>query len=127
MKIAVLGAGAWGTAIGVVLAARHEVRLWARDAALAAALRSDRRNRRYLPQFPLPSALEATGDIGRALDGAELMLAAVTTGGLRATLRAVRDAGRVAPLIWLCKGFESGSARLPHQVCAEELDSGVPR
>jgi glycerol-3-phosphate dehydrogenase (NAD(P)+) len=127
MKIAVLGAGAWGTAIGIVLAARHEVRLWARDPALAEALRAERRNRRYLPNFPIPAALEPTGDLGRALDGAELMLAAVTVGGLRATLRAVREAGGTAPVVWLCKGFESGEARLPHQVGAEELAPGVPR
>ena len=127
MRIAVLGAGAWGTAIGIVLAARHEVRLWARDPALAQALRAERRNRRYLPNFPIPAALEPTGDLGRALDGAELLLAAVTVGGLRATLRAVREAGGTAPVVWLCKGFESGEARLPHQVCAEELAPGVPR
>jgi len=51
----------------------------------------------------------------------------VTTSGLRATLRAVRAAGGAAPIVWLCKGFESGGALLPHQVCAEELDAGVPR
>ena len=127
MKIAVLGAGAWGTAIGIVLAARHQVRLWARDAAFAESLRAERRNRRYLPNFPIPAALEPTGDLGRALDGAELMLAAVTVGGLRATLQAVRAAGGRAPLVWLCKGFESGEARLPHQVCAEELAPDIPR
>jgi glycerol-3-phosphate dehydrogenase (NAD(P)+) len=127
MKIAVLGAGAWGTAIGIVLAARHEVRLWARDPSLAEALRAERRNRRYLPAFPLPPALEPTVDLGAALDGAELMLAAVTVGGLRETLRAVRATGSRASIVWLCKGFESGEARLPHQVCAEELAPGVPR
>jgi glycerol-3-phosphate dehydrogenase (NAD(P)+) len=129
MKIAVLGAGAWGTAIGIVLAARHEVRLWARDPALAEALRAARSNRRYLPAFPLPPAVEPTADLDRALDGAGLILAAVTVGGLRSTLRALRAAGGAAPLVWLCKGFEfeSGEARLPHQVCAEELAPGVPR
>jgi glycerol-3-phosphate dehydrogenase (NAD(P)+) len=127
MKIAVLGAGAWGTAIGIVLAARHEVRLWARNAALVAALRAERSNQRYLPGFTLPATLEPTDDLGRALEGAELMLAAVATGGLRATLKAVNASGRGAPLVWLCKGFESGAARLPHEVCAEELAPGLPR
>lgn len=127
MKIAVLGAGAWGTAIGINLCARHEVSLWTRDAALAAALRAERANRRYLPGLTLPAALAATADLAGALAGAELVLAAVTTNGLRATLRAMRDAGREVPLLWLCKGFESGQARLPHQICAEELPGGVPR
>ena len=127
MKIAVLGAGAWGTAIGINLAARHDVRLWARDPAVVAALRADGVNRRYLPGFKLPPALAPVADLARALDGAGLVLAAVTTSGLRATLRAVRAAGCAAPLVWLCKGFESGQAKLPHQVCAEELPDGVPR
>ena len=127
MKIAVLGAGAWGTAIGINVAARHDVRLWARDPAVVAALRADGVNRRYLPGFKLPPALAPVADLARALDGAELILAAVTTNGLRATLRAVRAAGCAAPLVWLCKGFESGQAKLPHEVCAEEMPDGVPR
>ena len=127
MKIAVLGAGAWGTAISLVLSARHEVRLWARDAALIESLRADRGNRRYLPGFTLPAALALTDDLAQSLDAAELVLAAVPTNGLRATLRAMRSLGRDAPLVWLCKGFETGQARLPHQICAEELASGAPR
>jgi len=127
MRIAVLGAGAWGTSISVNLCSRHEVRLWARDAALVAALRAGRSNARYLPGVSLPSSLVLEDDLARALDGAELALAAVTTNGLRETLRRVRAAGRSAPVIWLCKGFESEQAKLPHQVCAEELAPSVPR
>src|SRR3970282_201604 len=126
MRIAVLGAGAWGTAISINLCARHEVRLWARDAAHVAALHADRVNLRYLPGFSLPPALMLEADLTRALEGAELMLAAVTTNGLRATLRAVCATARGAPLVWLCKGFESGQAKLPHQICAEELPDSVP-
>ena len=127
MKIAVLGAGAWGTAISIVLHARHEVRLWGRDAALIEALRADRANRRYLPGFTLPGSLALDGDLGVALKGADLILIAVITNGLREMLQRIRAAGSSAPLVWLCKGFESGQARLPHQVCAEELAPGVPR
>lgn len=127
MRIAVLGAGAWGTAIAIYLSARHEVRLWARDAGLAAALRAERRNRRYLPQFPLPPSLAPTDDLAASLEGAELMLAAVPTHGLRATLRAAKGVGRMVPVVWLCKGFEGDQANLPHQVCAEEVGAGVPQ
>jgi glycerol-3-phosphate dehydrogenase (NAD(P)+) len=127
MKIAVLGAGAWGTAISIALCARHEVRLWARDAALASALKADRANRRYLPGFELPPAIAPMQELARALDGAEMILVATTTDGLRATLRATRAAGCAAPLVWLCKGFESGAAKLPHQICAEELTKEVSR
>ena len=127
MKIAVLGAGAWGTSISVNLCVRHDVRLWARDAALVSALRADRANRRYLPGIGLPPALALEDDLARALDGAELALAAVTSNGLRAALRAMRGAGRETPLVWLCKGFESEQAKLPHQICSEELSASVPR
>jgi len=127
MKIAVLGAGAWGTAISIVLQARHEVTLWARDAALIEALRAERGNRRYLPGFALPPALSLSADLARTLDGAGLVLAAVTTNGLREMLRAAGSAGPVVPLVWLCKGFESGTARLPHQICTEELAPGTQR
>jgi glycerol-3-phosphate dehydrogenase (NAD(P)+) len=127
MKIAVLGAGAWGTAISLSLCTRHDVTLWARDAALLAAMRSSGSNERYLPGFPLPGTLGLAAALEQALDGAELALAAVTTNGLRATLRQVRAAGRGVPIVCLCKGYESEQARLPHQICAEELVAGVPR
>jgi glycerol-3-phosphate dehydrogenase (NAD(P)+) len=125
----VLGAGAWGTAIGIYLGSRHEVRLWTRDSVLAGAMRSERVNRRYLPGFPLPAALTIADDLASALSGAELSLLAVPTNGLRPTLRAVRAAGLAenARFVWLCKGFEAGQAVLPHQVCAEELPVNVPR
>ncbi|HKA44423.1 MAG TPA: NAD(P)H-dependent glycerol-3-phosphate dehydrogenase [Burkholderiales bacterium] len=127
MKIAVLGAGAWGTAIGITLARRHDVTLWARDAALLDVLRAARRNERYLPGFDLPPTLALASDIAVALDGAELILAAVTTNGLRETLRRAQQARTGVPLVWLCKGFESERARLPHEICAEELDVKAPR
>jgi glycerol-3-phosphate dehydrogenase (NAD(P)+) len=100
--------------------------LWARDASLIAALRSERANRRYLPGFAIPSSLALADDLAAALSDAELLLAAVPTNGLRAMLRAIRATGCTVPLVWLCKGFEAGQAILPHQVCAEELAAGVP-
>jgi glycerol-3-phosphate dehydrogenase (NAD(P)+) len=127
MKIAVLGAGAWGTAIAITLASRNEVTLWARDAALLAAMRAERTNRRYLPGFDLPSTVALHTDIAAALGGAELLLAAVTTNALREVLRRVRETDCGAALAWLCKGFESERAALPHQICAEELGSKTRR
>jgi glycerol-3-phosphate dehydrogenase (NAD(P)+) len=126
MKIAILGAGAWGTAIGIHLAQRHEVALWVRDAAQWSAMRSARSNERYLPGFTLPPDLVLQNDFASAVSRRELALVAVTTGGLRSTLRRVRQARCVMPLVWLCKGFEQPHAKLPHQVYAEELDDGTP-
>ena len=127
MKIAVLGAGAWGTAISINLAPRHEVTLWVRDAAQSSAIRAGRCNQRYLPGFTLPDQLDITGDFAAAIDGCALALVAVPTGGLRETLRRLKAARCAAPVIWLCKGFEKQHAKLPHQVCVEELPAEARR
>ena len=121
MNIAVLGAGAWGTAISVHLAAQHAVTLWGRDAAQIADLQTQRENQRYLPGVPLPPALAISADIHTALHDATLVLAAVTTAGLRETLLRIQAASCTAPVVWLCKGFEREQALLPHQVCASVL------
>ncbi len=121
MNIAVLGAGAWGTAISVHLAARHKVTLWARDAAQAAAMQASRYNNRYLPGISLPPPVAVSADLGVALGGATLALAAMTTAGLRDVLLRIQSAGCNAPVVWLCKGFEREHALLPHQVCAAAL------
>ena len=112
-RIAVLGAGAWGTAIAAVLSARLEVTLWARDAAQAAAMARTRRNERYLPQVEIPAAVKVTGD----LPDADLLLAATPVAGLREVFQKM---GKAAPLVWLCKGFEPGSGLLPHQIVEQE-------
>lgn len=109
-----LGAGAWGTAIACALAGRLEVSLWPRDAVQAAEMRRSRLNSRYLPGIALPEALEIAGDAAAALHGAALALIATPVSGLRETLALLRGAD-AAPL-WLCKGFEQGTALMPHQV-----------
>jgi glycerol-3-phosphate dehydrogenase (NAD(P)+) len=114
--LAVLGAGAWGTALAAVLAPRHRVTLWARDPAQAEALGAARRNARYLPEIALPESLRTDADLDRALAGAEVLIAATPVAGLRDLLAMLRG-GRV-PLIWLCKGFEKDSAALPHEIVA---------
>lgn len=127
MKLAVLGAGAWGTALAVVLGARHEVTLWVRDPVQSEQVRASRMNQRYLPGISLPDSLNVTSDVRAACAGAELSILGVTVAGLRTTLREVAAVGRLLPTIWLCKGFEAGTSKLPHQVAAEELGTEVPR
>lgn len=123
--IAVLGAGAWGTALGVALArSGRSVALWARDAAQAETIARERRNVRYLPEVELPGTLPVTAQLPVALDGAELLLAATPVAGLRDLLRQLRAQRLTAPLVWLCKGFEQGSGRLAHQIVEEELGEG---
>jgi glycerol-3-phosphate dehydrogenase (NAD(P)+) len=125
MKIAVLGAGAWGTALAVSLAARHEVRLWTRNPAQCAEMAEERVNRRYLPGFPFPDAQRIELKLEQALDQADLALAVVPTAGFRQIVRQFADLGAKMPLVWACKGFEAGTAKLPHQVAVEELGGKV--
>ncbi len=132
LPVAVLGAGAWGTAIACALAARgpaaHRVTLWARAPALAQELHAQRENGRYLPGCPLPPALEATSDLGAALapvqarPAAGLIVVATPTAGLRPTLQALAAQGLAAgaPLVWLCKGFERDTHQMAHQIVAAE-------
>lgn len=123
MTIAVLGAGAWGTAFAINLAGRHRVTLWARDAAQAAAMLTAGANERYLPGFRFPAGLHVEADFGRATANCDYLILAMPVSGLRETLRKLR--APPAPLIWLCKGFERPDARLPHEVVAEELGAGA--
>jgi glycerol-3-phosphate dehydrogenase (NAD(P)+) len=126
MKVAVIGAGAWGTALAGQLAARNDAVLWARDAALVAELSSTHTNARYLPGAALPAALRYESDLAAALAHAAgddaLCVLATPVAGLRAVCRAMRDANAVpAHLVWVCKGFEADTQLLPHQVIAAEL------
>ena len=138
MKILVLGAGAWGTALAVSAsqnaAAGHEVALWARDAAQAAAMRSTRINSRYLPDLPLPSALQIIDGPAAALGGLcrgqDLVIIGTPMAGLRGVLQELRDAA--APVAWLCKGFEpageGAQGLMAHEIQAQvapQLQAGV--
>src|SRR5688572_16110842 len=112
MKIAVLGAGAWGTAIAISLAQLHAVTLWTRDSRRCEELRTGRTNEKYLPGQRFPARLEVTDAVADAVNGADLTLIAVATAGLRETLHALKTANARMRLVWLCKGFEPGQAKL---------------
>ncbi|WDD95426.1 NAD(P)-dependent glycerol-3-phosphate dehydrogenase [Burkholderia sp. FERM BP-3421] len=126
MKVSVLGAGAWGTALAGHLAARHDTLLWARDRALVSELEARRENVRYLDGVALSPALRYEADLAAALAHAAgddaLCVVAAPVAGLRALCGAMRDAGRVpAHLVWVCKGFEADTRLLPHRMIAEAL------
>lgn len=121
MKLAVLGAGAWGTALAASWAPHHAVTLWARNAADIEAMRASRLNTRYLPDCPLPPALAFSADFDAAVTAADLAIIAVPSGGLRTTLTALATHPHLPPIVWVCKGFEPGSRKLPHQLVAELL------
>jgi len=114
--VAILGAGAWGTALAMAaVAAGQDVVLWSRDPGQAAAMQQLRRNLLYLPEVPFPESLAITGDHARAVAHAEggLTLIASPVAGLRQALQALPP-GRAA--LWLCKGFEAGTGALGHEI-----------
>jgi len=138
MKIIVLGAGAWGTALAMSAAqnplARHAVTLWARNPAQAAAMQAQRLNARYLPGMALPDALQvidgSAATLAEAVQAQDLVIVATPMAGLRGVLQQIRDFKQ--PVAWLCKGFEpaiSGSfGLLAHEIQAQaapDLIAGV--
>ncbi|HRF72466.1 MAG TPA: NAD(P)H-dependent glycerol-3-phosphate dehydrogenase [Accumulibacter sp.] len=121
MKLTVVGAGAWGSALAIAFSGRHVVTLWARQAEVRRVLREDRENPRFLPGQRFPETLRIADDFAAAVADADLLLIATPLAGLRPTLCMLRDADLVRPLLWACKGLEAVTARLPHQVVADVL------
>ncbi|MDB5932262.1 MAG: Glycerol-3-phosphate dehydrogenase [Polaromonas sp.] len=122
MKIVILGAGAWGTALAVNAAraadagiSRHEVTLWARDAVQLRALQAERANTRYLPGIALPGSLllQGGGDasLAQAVSGQDLVILATPVSAARSMLERLQHLA--VPLAWLSKGFEAPVAGQP--------------
>ena len=128
LKIAVLGAGSWGTALAALMARHgHAVVLWGRDAAQVATIDAKHENTRYLPGVPLPDTLRATTDLAAAVAGADWILVVTPSHAFNETLRALAPHRRPgAGVAWATKGFEPGSGRFLHEVAAEILGNDVP-
>ncbi len=119
MRIAILGAGAWGTALSVALAPRHEISLWTRDAQDREHLRKHRESRR-LPGVAIPESVRIF-DAPVSAANAELFIAATSTAGLDSAVRTFVAPIAQSSLLWACKGFEADSGRLPHAIVADAL------
>ena len=121
--IAVLGSGSWGSALAVHLARTgHDVRLWARDAGLAATMAALRENPAYLPGLPFPPGLMPTASLSDAITGAQIIVMAIPSHGLRAVARAaapLMPAG--ATLVSAAKGLEEGTLLRMSEVLRAEL------
>jgi glycerol-3-phosphate dehydrogenase (NAD(P)+) len=118
MRIAVLGAGAWGTALALSFAERHALTLWTWQAEHAQAMRQAHENSQFLPGYRFPESLEVTSDLPAAIAGADLALIATPMAGLRPTAQQLAQTRSALPFLWVCKGLEAGSALLPHQAVA---------
>lgn len=121
--IAVLGAGSWGTALAILLAAKGlQVRLWGHLESEVAKLREERENSTFLPGRPFPPTLTATSDLAAAVDGVQEVLVVVPSHAFRAVLMAVKPLlGANTSLSWATKGLDPQSGQLLHEVAAEIL------
>jgi glycerol-3-phosphate dehydrogenase (NAD(P)+) len=124
-RLAVIGAGAWGTALAIVARrAGSDVMLWARDAELAAWVNRRHENPLYLPNITLDPAIVATSDAEAALTSVEAALLAVPAQFLRGVLEALRRPLRSGlPLLHCAKGIELGTFATMSQIGAELLPS----
>ena len=126
MKLIILGAGAWGTALAANAAAqgRHQVSLWARDPAQQQALMAQRINARYLPEIPLPASLRFVGgSLRAAVADQDLLILACPVAAVRGLLTELAQV-RV-PLAWLSKGFESPQGAGELGLMVHEIQSQV--
>lgn len=121
MNLTVISAGAWGTALAIAFSPNHRVTLWTRESDVTEAMLAERENKRFFPGHRLPDALHIGTDFDAAVARADLLVLATPLIGFRPTLRRLRESGQVKPLVWVCKGMEADSAKLPHQIVAEEL------
>ena len=127
MKLLVVGAGAWGTALAVQASQRHDVTLWARDTAWVQSLQQQRENQRYLPGCALPAALHLShASFNKALLHVDLTVLAVPMASLRSVLQTLAPWQNHTPLAWLCKGFEAvGPASTKKGLLAHEVQAEV--
>jgi glycerol-3-phosphate dehydrogenase (NAD(P)+) len=122
--VAIVGAGAWGTALAVHLAgvaAPPALRLWARDPVAARTIATSRENSRYLPGIAIAAEIDVVSELARAIAGASLVIVATPIGALTGIVQALRMQTK-APLAWLGKGFvaaaEPPGVALAHRVIA---------
>ena len=126
-RVAVVGAGSWGTTVAALLAPKGDVVLWARDPTLVEQIETTHENARYLPGIGLPEALHAAGDLAETCAGAGVVVVGVPSHGLRAVLDAAAPAiAPDTPIISLSKGVEQDTYLRMTQVIADVLTGHRP-
>jgi glycerol-3-phosphate dehydrogenase (NAD(P)+) len=126
-RVAVVGAGSWGTAVAALVSTNAETVLWARRPGLAATMTDRHENPDYLPGVALPDALRVTADIEEACANADVLVLGVPSHGMRAVLTEAAEFVRPAvPVVSLAKGVEQGTLRRMTEVIGEVLPTHLP-
>jgi glycerol-3-phosphate dehydrogenase (NAD(P)+) len=127
--VAIAGGGSWGTALALILAARHEsVRLWVHNPALAARMAATRENDAYLPGFPLPPNITVSSRLPQCLDAADAVVLAVPSHVMRrVTGEMLGSLPAGVAMVSATKGLEAGSLLRMSEVIAEVLLPLAPR
>jgi len=126
-RIAIIGAGSWGTALGVVAArAGHDVQLWARNADVVDSINRDHLNSVYLTGTPLPPSVRAKGDITKVMDGAELVILAAPSHAMRGLLTDMLPAlQKEMIIVSATKGIEIETGKRISEVVAEVVPEAI--
>ncbi len=127
-RVAVVGAGSWGTALAIHLArSGHEVRLWVREPELLDAMQATGENTMFLPGFRLPDGVHPCGAVAQAVEDARVVVSAVPSHGTRTVLSAAAPfIRRDATIVSATKGLEPSTLLRISQVIGEELGDGRP-
>jgi glycerol-3-phosphate dehydrogenase (NAD(P)+) len=122
MRVAVIGAGSWGTTVAALCSENAPTTLWARREDLAVKIRDAHENPDYLSGYELPESLHATSSIEEAVSGADVLVMGVPSHGMRQALQDLKDHVRPwVPVVSLAKGLEQGTKLRMSQVVSEEL------
>jgi len=131
--IAILGGGAFGTAVAIVFSEKNLVRLWVRDKKLTRKMLESRENKKYLPGVKIPDRVIISNDLGGVIEGADLIVLAVPSFGLRDVLEAIKKISEftgedlsawLPPVITLAKGVEKDTQKLPSEVVEDVCKIG---
>ena len=122
MRVAVIGAGSWGTTVASIVAPNAPTVLWARNRELVDVMATTRRNDRYLPDAPLPPDLEFTASMADAVDSADVVVMGVPSHGFRdVVIEVARYVRPWVPVVSLAKGLERSSLKRMSEVVADEM------
>jgi glycerol-3-phosphate dehydrogenase (NAD(P)+) len=121
MKVAVIGAGAWGTALAIQAAKAYPVKLWARDSGHISGMKKARSNPKYLGDFTFPDHLELTASLVEAVLTSDVVISSVPTSAFAEIIQNIQSIDPAKPIIWTNKGLETNSSLFPHEIIHDHL------